>query len=607
MGVDAGMDPGLRCRTCGHGNRVGDRFCEQCGAHLVPPPRPEPPARPRPTGSPPPPARDRADRSIRDGTTRYLCAAAHLDPQFAQRAIGEYLIEGVRAVPPSPGLDVVAVLRDAVAARRRGKIRDGVLLLLLVLCVILCFGPTVLWVLVAIGAAAATKDSTEHSAEQRASRKRTQLVVVLVVLGVAVLISFTAAGTRLLQQFGFSGFTGASVAIPLVMSLLVLAVLFTDEAVVDELTRNRFRRANFQPDGQKATGWERTARTLGLTEFAGALRRVAVVGAAPGEGSADVVVHRGWVPFIGSGTMVTDQTLSLPLERADEDREPAPFTAEELNGHVREALAELRSSASLSPGRRLASAQIHEQVYLPSDQLAHLADTPLAGVLPDLDEAPTPCVDVALARALADQPIEAGRYYLCLRIEAWDRDLATSCFFTAATDRRTLYLEWSNSVLLPLRSRYREIDRPAEIGPGSRALLAALTLPATAPARTANLFHSFKRIPSRPGELVADRYGAAKSLRELAAAPVSDNFFQDADAVRYLTLVEQALFRAVGEFLQARGYSITEVLSAARSRIANNSITINGGTFTNSAVGIGRTQQSTAGADAAPGQQRRSG
>src|SRR5687767_5429821 len=97
MTVGAGAGPGVQCEMCGHRNHAGDRFCERCGIHLTPPPSPVPP----PGGWPP----DRSAPPLRDGTTRYLCAAAHMDAEFAQRAIGEYLIEEVRVVPPSPGLD----------------------------------------------------------------------------------------------------------------------------------------------------------------------------------------------------------------------------------------------------------------------------------------------------------------------------------------------------------------------------------------------------------------------------------------------------------------------------------------------------------------------
>ena len=60
----------------------------------------------------------------RDDTTRYLCAAAHLDHEFANEAIREFLVEDTRPVPASAGVDAAAVLGEAVAARTRRKLRD---------------------------------------------------------------------------------------------------------------------------------------------------------------------------------------------------------------------------------------------------------------------------------------------------------------------------------------------------------------------------------------------------------------------------------------------------------------------------------------------------
>ncbi|MGH3770726.1 MAG: hypothetical protein ACRDRW_04915, partial [Pseudonocardiaceae bacterium] len=102
------------CHKCSHRARLGDRYCEQCGSALEVLPALRQPASgngrhhgsQEPGGSAP----------RLDGTTRYLCAAAHLDEEFCDQAIAEFLVEPVRAIPPSPGVDSAAVLREAVAA-----------------------------------------------------------------------------------------------------------------------------------------------------------------------------------------------------------------------------------------------------------------------------------------------------------------------------------------------------------------------------------------------------------------------------------------------------------------------------------------------------------
>jgi hypothetical protein len=513
MTVNAAASRGVGCGLCGMVNRFGDRFCESCGSALTYAP-----------GTPPNPPQWLDDEGV-DATTRYLCAAAHLDPRFAREAIGEYLVEEVRAIPPSPGVDAAAVLRDAVAARCRGKIRDGLLLGLFVLSLFTVTGLTVLWIIIGVVATMAMP------ADRQQSRTKALVGLALAVAAVLLLVSLVSSGYLSLLAYGIR-VSGGSLLVAFVLALAVYSVLLADEWIVDQLTRDRFRRTVFRADPLTTSGWERVVRTLGLPTFARELGRVAAAARhRETDDSAQVVVHRGWVPFVGSGRLVADQTISLPLERADDHRNPAPFTVVELTTAIREAMRDLRRSASLSPGRRLARLEIHEQVFLPADQLTHLARTPLAEILTDRHRPPADRVPIGRARALADSPIEAGRYYLCFRIESWDRDVVTSCFLTAATDQRTLYLEWSNTVLQPLKARYRAIDRPPELLPGLRALLAALTLPATLPARIASLCQFYRSIPHGYGEIAAERFGAGRSLRELAAANDSHNFFQDADAI----------------------------------------------------------------------------
>lgn len=93
--------------------------------------------------------------------TRYLCAAVQLDSVLAERVIREIIDEEFKAPPDSPEVDLVRVLRHALAARGRQLFRDAVLCLLLFCLLIaiglhasllltLIFGALVAWMIVAI-------------------------------------------------------------------------------------------------------------------------------------------------------------------------------------------------------------------------------------------------------------------------------------------------------------------------------------------------------------------------------------------------------------------------------------------------------------------------
>jgi hypothetical protein len=62
--------------------------------------------------------------------TRYLCAAMHVDASFAQRLIDQIIRHPHRGIAVSPGLNLVAVLGHAYAARRRHALRDAALLII---------------------------------------------------------------------------------------------------------------------------------------------------------------------------------------------------------------------------------------------------------------------------------------------------------------------------------------------------------------------------------------------------------------------------------------------------------------------------------------------
>lgn len=107
--------------------------------------------------SSPAPTRGSDSPKLRDDTTRFLCGAAYRDEEFADSAIREYLLETTRSIPRSPGVNAGAVLREAVAARTRRKVRDSVLLVPAVVVLFaasgLLLGP---WLLVAGTVALAT-------------------------------------------------------------------------------------------------------------------------------------------------------------------------------------------------------------------------------------------------------------------------------------------------------------------------------------------------------------------------------------------------------------------------------------------------------------------
>ncbi|MFG1646516.1 hypothetical protein ACGFMK_40105 [Amycolatopsis sp. NPDC049252] len=568
MVAGVGVGRSQSCWRCRSANQPGDGFCQQCGASLV----------------------------QRDNTTRYLCAAAQISEKYANAAIREFLVEPLRAIPPAPGVDTSAVLREAVASRTRRRIRDGVLLVLAL--VFLFVNPTALlfWLFAAV-AVALLPGRFRVSGPADVVFALGVMVLAAFALGLEVVDTVTSSSSSL----GYSSLSGTEsspvssvlriVLLTVVLSLLIFGVLLTDQLVVRFLVFQRFRRGAFVADGRKSPSeWERRLRGLGLEGFRLPLGRVAAAEeSVPDPGStADVVVHRDFSPFVGAGIPLHQQVITLPLDASGEHTEPQSISVVELQQHVGAAIDRLRTTSSLGPGRRLENLTQREQVLVPADRLV-VDHASVPEVLRDLDHPPAGRLPVEQARALADSAVEWARYYRCFRVESWDRDLTTSCYLHVGTDQRMLYLEWQFLALLPIAPEFRAIDRHRDSA--ARLLLDTVlemwTLPATLFRRTASVFRRFKPLPQDLNEVVPAKYGADRSLRELAQADRVQSYFQDVDVERYVRILDSTLFRAVGEYLQDHGYSVVEFMKLADPVV--NNYDVHGSTFVNSAVGTNST------------------
>jgi hypothetical protein len=145
----------MRCPECDRDNPPGSAFCGFCGRPMsqsvtsVTAARPgnasvlaqQPWAPEAPTSRFAVPGNGRRAHQSDDAATRYLCAAVSLSQPVRHRALDDVLEEEHRAVVTTPGVDLVTVLKYALAAHRRQVIRDIVLLVLLCGLIVSVFVP----------------------------------------------------------------------------------------------------------------------------------------------------------------------------------------------------------------------------------------------------------------------------------------------------------------------------------------------------------------------------------------------------------------------------------------------------------------------------------
>lgn len=89
-------------------------------------------------------------------------------------------------------------------------------------------------------------------------------------------------------------------------------------------------------------------------------------------------------------------------------------------------------------------------------------------------------------------------------------------------------------------------------------------------------------------------FGARLSVRQLAVSPNYQNYFQVVDAARITSLVERHTLAAIREFLDTRGYDITD-FRAQQQTILNQGLIQQGGMsiIGNQAIGKGATATQT--------------
>lgn len=527
-----------------------------------------------------------------DDATRYLCAASYLDPVYNTQVLKEFLVEPTRPIPPSPGVDAGRVLTEAVRARARRKNYDGLLVVLALLIVGIAWDQPVLyaWIVLSILLSVTNMSAAgTPSLLQPVTFKAVAGIVILIGLGVLAgflisqaIDSSSSSSSYYYDNYGSaysssssSGDSGtARLVVAIVLAFVALVVCMGERWTLWQLLTTRFRRgASPNAGGGTLTGF--------LTEnFQPELLRYQRA-SAPADG-APLIVYRGYYPFVGSGGKRNAWSIAIPLEKLpeeelEEDEERPELTTDTLYTHIRSVLEQLQRSGGLSPDLRLRELTVTEEVFTPAAELIdHLADPDAVSYLPNLYAPPNTSLTREEVDKIRLEPREWSRYYLCTRVETWDRDLVFSAYLHVAVDESTLYLEWTPYVLTPIRAWYRTVDkmRTDSYRPFWLGFMMWLRLPFAALLRIGNLA-SWIRTPKREnGVIDPDRYGVRASLRELAAGGYTD-YFQQVDIERYEKIIDAQLLPSIGALIEAAGYS-TAKFEEQTSTVINNEISIGG-------------------------------
>jgi hypothetical protein len=489
----------------------------------------------------------------------------YLDVEFRSRVIEELVEHEERTVAPSLGVDAVSVLAHALRARTQEMQLAAVLLVVWAAFAALSgVGPggkgpvnvpglpnppwVVLYgglcVLIWLGRIVSGLNTAVSVVDDRST-------------------VFTPTGRRAStgRYLRWVAWAGAIAYWALVISRTAVVAIVFPLVIAAAIGWHRFRVAEvFRAD--LAAGSFAAKERAALPDSP-RYRRIAA--AIDREQYATLVIYDPFRPFIGAGEPHGSWSLAIELRRKElpPGADPAGLTSRAVLDLITPKLLRLKEVSAATSRDRLKDLELQECVLLPPPGPARMA------ALYDPE-----AVAGHLAGAV-DEGAEARRFFLRIRVGAWDEQVNVTILVRVHTQGGMLVLEVVPHVLGPVRAEFGRGDSiaaRAEGGVVRRVVSALLTAPVASVAtavsvgRTASsVFRLWMFDPRRlPGD------GPAVSVRELGTQP-DVLLFQEMDVSRYVKTIQDRVVNGVREALKQQGYESGEfeqqVVNVARGGV----------------------------------------
>ena len=287
---------------------------------------------------------------------------------------------------------------------------------------------------------------------------------------------------------------------------------------------------------------------------------------------ANVVLFKGQVPFVGSGTLLDHWTASVDLStgpiRADGER-AAPERFDSLDLH--EALvAAMSASISPKPNSGL-------RMYVVGGHAAAVGGLFRSGPVVDDETAeirfrrPVSTVPEETIQGFLRRPHASARPYTYFELTGWDGQVVVTLFVRLVVEYPMLFVEASICGLRPPRAEFGDVVT-IPLGPGAHrlpmlrsVLPVVIPLLLNSPARPINNLrfnHDQKVTRKRIGQVLARRgdvnFAAGQSLREAVASGSNGNHFGFIDEEMYYRTFSRQVLNCLRDCLIARNVDVGE-------------------------------------------------
>jgi hypothetical protein len=472
------------------------------------------------------------ERPAEQDATRYLCAAAHVEPEFARRVVRELLVNEHKLPVPHPTLDLPTVVRHCIASRGRRLYRDCAIVVILLLAVAVCGWSVIAWYASLAGLWLILR-ATRRPEAGPVARNAALFAGLLWSFAALVLLSLAVTRSdpfslREAWQLPQPGSTDVAVRVgaPAAAALCCWLAVLAEEVAAYVTVAERLRRDRFTP-----------GRWLSA-EPAWAQHALGILGARLADGRLEHhPVADPANPFVGAGRQVLRRRWLIELGPAA--GRSANFDVGDLVDRISERLADgLGPLDPADPSDKGGAVAVDDCAISTVPALATRLGDNEVRLLPDAPD--------------SSHRASGPRVFRRIRIGADPAGLTVTGFLNATAGAGLLQVELYGHVLGPIAARFRVPDRTAPFGLTALltcAVRAVRKLPGavfTAPSgvlSTAADPVRRRRHRSLLGRAAASGLsvtaGASFDVREAVAAQPGVDRFADEDANLYLAVIER--------------------------------------------------------------------
>jgi len=470
----------------------------------------------------------------KSNTTRYLCAAAQIDRTFRTQVLEKILDEEYRVISIPAGVDLLAVAKHCLDAKRRKLIRNIIISILFIIAWISAYG--------------------------------------------SISSGFEYGYTDPFSAFFLSIFS----------SFFSFYFLLAWAAVVFETWMTRYQiiaksllKQNFNPDGATLT-----------PEAEAEIRRK--LSGVTNEEECNVVIYSGFSPFVGSGTDIGGWSFTLDMSKGKEEmriaQKPESFTVEELYSYIDSDIKKLHLQGTSIQDKIFVNGQEirGDERFLPDlfrRPLTQVDSSTLKEFVGGQSDGIRHYKCIRIISWQGEIILSVFLRFLKLRQNLF---VEASYFFLPP-----LKQEYRKIDGIQPNPTWRQLIQILQ----ETFVKSLFLFPFAIFLLSGELFRPLARWNQRRSNrrLIRENpmfdYGASTSIRELAASNLYSHYFQKLDKEMYLKLIERQILDSIINFLDAHNIDTSD-LRARQDTILNNGVIVTGGSVEAQNLTVGERAKS---------------